>query len=61
MKNNEVYQLNPKGEEVKVKVLHMAGGPGAKENVFRGKNMRDWLIDWVNPEVAKHIKKISNG
>lgn len=61
MKDGEVHQLNPLGGEVKVKVLHMAGGGQAKKNVFNGQNMRDWLINWVNPEVSEHIKKISNG
>lgn len=60
MKNGEVFQLNPLGEEVKVKVLHMAGGGQAKKNVFKGQNMRQWLNNWVNPDVAEHIKKISN-
>jgi len=60
MKNGEVYQINPIGEEVKVKILHMAGGHH-KYTVMGGKLMRDWLLDWVRPDVAEHIKKISNG
>jgi len=61
LKDGEVYQLNPLGEEVKVKVLHMAGGGQAKKNVFQGQNMREWLNNWVSPEVSEYIKKISNG
>jgi hypothetical protein len=60
MKNGEVYQKNPLGEEVKVKVLHMAGGGNAKRDVFKGRKMRQWLNEWVSPEVREHINKISN-
>ena len=60
LKDGEVCQKNPLGEEVKVKVLHMAGGPFAKKAVFGGKTMRDWLNGWVTSEVRDYIIKISN-
>jgi len=58
VKNNELYQINPLNEEVKVKVLHMAGG-GAKQEVLKNKTMRNWLNDWVPSEVKTYIEKIS--
>jgi hypothetical protein len=60
IKNGEMYQINPIGEEVKVKVLHMAGGGDVKAQVFQGKTMRQWIHEWVKPEVSEYIKMIES-
>lgn len=59
IKNNEIYQMSPLGEEIKIKVLHMAGGGYAKDSIFRGKNMREWLSEWLPIDVVEYIKYIS--
>jgi hypothetical protein len=60
VRDGEIYQINPIGEEVKVKILHMAGGGGAKAQVFQGRTMREWLHGWVQPEVSEYIKNIES-
>jgi len=59
VKDDKLYQVNQLGQEIEIKVLHMAGGGNAKESVFQGRNMREWIHSWVKPEVSEFLKKIT--
>ena len=57
IKNEELYQINPLGNEVKIKVLHLAGG--AKLKSLNNSSMRQWLNSWVSPEIKIFLEKIT--
>jgi hypothetical protein len=59
VKNHKLYQINQLNQEVEVKILHMAGGSGPKNSIFNGKNMFEWLIEWVNPDVREYLLNIT--
>ena len=61
IEDDKLKQINQLGEKINVKILHMAGGGDSKKEVFKGKKMREWLSEWVSPEVSNYLNKISVG
>lgn len=57
--NNELYQINPVGDEVKVKILHMAGGHRLRTSILSNQTMRQWLANFVQPEVREYLQKVT--
>ena len=55
-----LYINNQLNQKIKVKILHFAGGKESRSRVFKGQNMREWLLNWVSPEVKEFILKITN-
>ncbi len=59
VKDDRLYITNELGEELEVKVLHVAGGGDAKRRVFGALTMREWLMTWVPDDVKQYLNKLT--